>query len=50
VDLIFLARDTDHCKSPGKVTPVLFLSEDNTMKAYWRSGGIAPRIPELGTR
>jgi hypothetical protein len=28
----------------GKVVPVLFLTEHKAMKAYWRSGGIAPLI------
>jgi len=26
------------------------LTEHHAMKAYWESGGIAPRILELGTR
>jgi hypothetical protein len=29
----------------GKVVPVLFLTEHHAIKAYWGSGGIAPRIP-----
>jgi hypothetical protein len=29
---------------------VLFLTEHNAMKAYWGSGGIAPRVLDLGTR
>jgi hypothetical protein len=33
----------------GKVVPVL-LTEHHVMKAYWRSGGIAPRILNLVTR
>jgi hypothetical protein len=29
----------------GKIVPVLFfLTEHHAMKAYWASGGIAPRI------
>jgi len=31
-------------KYQGKVVPVLFLTEHHAMKAYWGSGGIAPRI------
>jgi hypothetical protein len=31
-----------------KVVPVLFLTEHHSMKTYWGSGGIAPRILELG--
>jgi hypothetical protein len=34
----------------GKFIPVLFLTEHHAMKAYWRSGSIASRILELGTR
>jgi hypothetical protein len=34
----------------GKVIPLLLLTEHNTMEAYWSSGGIAPRILDLGTR
>jgi hypothetical protein len=30
--------------SKGEVAPVLFLTEHHTIKAYWWSGGIAPRI------
>jgi hypothetical protein len=30
-------------KGKGKVFPVIFF-EHNAMKAYWRSGSIAPRI------
>jgi hypothetical protein len=37
-------------KGKGKVVPVLFLTERHSMKAYWGSGGIAPRILYLGTR
>jgi hypothetical protein len=32
-----------------KVKLSLFLTKHHTMKTYWRSGGIAPRIPDLGT-
>jgi hypothetical protein len=28
----------------------LCLTEHHTMKTYWENGGIAPRIPDLGTR
>jgi hypothetical protein len=28
----------------------LYLTKHHAIKAYWRSGGIAPRIPDLGTR
>jgi hypothetical protein len=32
------------------VVPVLFSTEHHTMKAYWRSRGTAPHVPDLGTR
>jgi hypothetical protein len=32
----------------GKVS--LFLTKHHTMMTYWRSGGIAPRFLDLGTR
>jgi hypothetical protein len=35
-------------KVKGKVVSVL--TEHHAMKAYWGSGGIAPRILDLGTR
>jgi hypothetical protein len=39
------------CKGEGKIVPVLsFLTEHNTMKAYWESGAISPHILDLGTR
>jgi hypothetical protein len=31
-------------KGKGEVVPVLFSTEHHAMKAYWGSGGIAPRI------
>jgi len=31
-------------KGKGKVVPVI-LTKHHAMKAYWGSGGIAPRIP-----
>jgi hypothetical protein len=31
------------------IVPVLFVTEHHTMKAYWGSGSIAPRILDLGT-
>jgi hypothetical protein len=37
-------------KDKGKVVPVIFLNEHHTIKAYWGSGSIAPRILDLGTR
>jgi hypothetical protein len=37
-------------KCEGKVVPVLSLTEHHAMKAYWESGGIAPRVLYLGTR
>jgi hypothetical protein len=38
-------------KGKGKVVLVLsFLTEHHAMKVYWGSGGIAPRILDLGTR
>jgi hypothetical protein len=36
-------------ENKGKDVPVL-LTEHHDMKAYWISGGIAPRILDLGTR
>jgi hypothetical protein len=33
-----------------KVVPVVFLIEHHAMKAYWGSGGMAPRILDFGTR
>jgi hypothetical protein len=41
------------CKGKGKkvkFVPVFFVTEHNAIKAYWGSGGIAPRILDLGTR
>jgi hypothetical protein len=38
-------------KVKGKVVPVLFrLTDHHAMKAYWESGGIAPRFLDVGTR
>jgi hypothetical protein len=34
----------------GKIVPVLSLSEHHAMKAYWKSGSIAPSILDLSTR
>jgi hypothetical protein len=34
----------------GKVVCCFFLTKHHAMKAYWDSGGIAPRILNLGTR
>jgi len=42
-----------HVASPLKVKKVkcpCALTEHQTIKAYWGSGGIAPRILNLGTR
>jgi hypothetical protein len=36
-------------KGEGKVVPVL-QTEHHDLKAYWGSGGIDPRILDLGTR
>jgi hypothetical protein len=36
-------------KCKGKIVPVLS-TEHHDMKTYWRSGGIAPHILDLGTR
>jgi hypothetical protein len=36
-------------KGNGKVVPVFFLTEHHAMEASRRSGGIAPRILDLGT-
>jgi hypothetical protein len=33
-----------------KSCPCDFFTEHHAMKAYWRSGRIAPRTPDLGTR
>jgi hypothetical protein len=33
-----------------KVQLSLYLTKHHAMKTYWRSGGIAPRILDLGTR
>jgi hypothetical protein len=38
------------CKGKVKLSLCSFLTEHHTMKAYWRSGFIAPRILDLGTR
>jgi hypothetical protein len=35
-------------RGKGKVIPVL-PTEHNAMEAYWRGGGIAPHILDLGT-
>jgi hypothetical protein len=37
-------------KVKGKVAPVIFLTKHHAMKGCWVSGGIAPRIVDLGTR
>jgi len=37
-----------YMKVKGKVAPVL--TKHHAMKTYWRSGGIAPHILDLGTR
>jgi len=34
----------------GKVIPVLCFNKHYAMKSYWGSGGIAPRILDLGTK
>jgi hypothetical protein len=34
----------------GKVKLSLCLTKHHAMKTYWGSGGIAPRIIDLGTR
>jgi len=42
-----------HMNCEAKVKPYLrfyFLSEHHAMKACWRSGFIAPQIPDLGAR
>jgi hypothetical protein len=41
-----MLASTTH-KGESKVVPVL-LTEHHAMKAYWGSGGIAPRILDLG--
>jgi hypothetical protein len=45
-DLDLAAR----CKNVKKVKLSLCLTKHHGMKTYWRSGGIAPRILDLGTR
>jgi hypothetical protein len=37
-------------KCKCEVVAVLSLAEHHAMKAYWGSGGTAPRIIDLGTR
>jgi hypothetical protein len=37
-------------KRKGKGRVPVFLTEHHVMKAYWGSGGIAPRIPDRGIR
>jgi hypothetical protein len=44
VDMKHADRQNLVGKGEGKIVPVLFLAEHHAMKAYWRSGGIAPRI------
>jgi hypothetical protein len=34
----------------GKFVPVLLVTEQHAMKAYWESGGIAHSFFDLGTR
>jgi hypothetical protein len=36
-------------RNKDKLVPVIFLTQHQAMKTYWGSGGIAPRIPDLGT-
>jgi hypothetical protein len=43
-------RDIYVTKGKGKVVPAFFLTESHATKAYWGSGGIAPRILDLGTK
>jgi hypothetical protein len=40
----------DGVKVKVKVNLSLYLTKHHAMKTYWRSGGIAPRILDLGTR
>jgi hypothetical protein len=37
-------NNNNNNKGKGKFVPVPFLTEHQAMKAYWRTGGIAPRI------
>jgi hypothetical protein len=37
-------------KGKSEVVPAIFLTEHHSMKVYWGSGGIAPRILDLGTK
>jgi hypothetical protein len=55
---IFLSPDKKKCytftvgetKGKKKAKLSLCLTKHHAMKAYWGSGGIAPRILDLGTR
>jgi hypothetical protein len=38
------------CKGKGKVKLSLCLNKHHVMKTYWGSGGIPPRILDVGTR
>jgi hypothetical protein len=46
----FLVIMPNFTEGKVKVSLVLFVIENHAMKAYWGSGGIAPRIFDLGTR
>jgi hypothetical protein len=37
-------------KAKAKAKLSLCLTKQNAMKTYWRSGGIVPRILDLGTK
>jgi hypothetical protein len=41
---------TSDNKNESEDVPALFLTEQQAIKAYWGSGGRAPRILDLGTR
>jgi hypothetical protein len=51
IDINRRAKDATNVRQgERKVKLSLCLTKHHAMKAYWRSGGIAPRILDLGTR
>jgi hypothetical protein len=53
VDWMHVAEDSDQWRAvvnTVKVKLSLCPTKHHTMKTYWGSGGIAPRILDLGTR
>jgi hypothetical protein len=54
-ELLPHGHDTENCvdasvKAKVKVKLSLCLTKHHAMKTYWGSGGIIPRILDLGTR